>query len=566
MSHVFEAPGSLIKIIATHYSSQLTKQIFKLLGSLAILGAPADFINDVGSGVKDFFYEPISAAALGPKEFIQGLDRGTQSLARGLFVGVVRGTANVTEVVNTNLASLTADEEFIDERKAHQRMLTDAMSRGLAANRSLGDSVGLAGESVLRSIRSGAIGVLEQPTIYASKHGPVGFVKGLGKGLAGAVLKPVVGVGDAAVIVMNHLSDATSKKQVRPKIPKRLRRALPCRSTEKPNCVRLDPYDEKSAKAQKIVTGDESLDDVYLGHLNTPTHLIIASEQCLWAIDRRSRDPWCVNWTEISHFDATEVGVRVIVFSQTGLKPFVFELENKKICAAFKGLLAMQQRKMGNSSEQNSSILSIEPESLARHHIPGVKAPQVNHVFGSSNQIRKRLDSSVKDEIDLVEQCFCRVRKMSSDSSTFFRALDEEAWSLVCAWGQVFSGLSSRRCIVASLINGTGAPIQAISTKLMEGGSPCYSIPTKEFDTEQGILHPGGVILFFGWGSVPSLLQAGRVFMTIETNAFIGNFSDQKGPDTHVESMPGYHVNFLEKSFDESGWWAKFWLLVRAQK
>ena len=51
------------------------------------------------------------------------------------------------------------------------------------------------------------MGIVEQPAIYASKHGPVGFVKGVGKALVGAIVKPVVGVGDAAVLVMNHVSD-----------------------------------------------------------------------------------------------------------------------------------------------------------------------------------------------------------------------------------------------------------------------------------------------------------------------------------------------------------------------
>jgi hypothetical protein len=154
---------------------------------------------------------------------------------------------------------------------------------------------------------------------------------------------------------------------------------------------------------------------------------------------------------------------------------------------------------------------------------------------------------------------------MGSDSSTFFRTLDHEAWSLVSAWGQVFSGLSSRRCIVASVINGTGNAIQIKSTKLVEGGSPCYSIPTAEFDPEQGILYPGGVIIFFGWGVVPNLLQAGHVFMHIETSSFIGDLAVGKSRETYAESMPGYQVGFLEKSYDDSGWWAKYWLLVRAR-
>lgn len=536
--------------------------------------------------MKDFLYEPLQGAVIGPREFLEGLEVGTQSLARGVFVGVVRGAANVADAVNSNLAGLTADDDFIDERKAHQRMLTDAMSRS-ATSRTFEESLNLAYASVARGLKSGALGIVEQPAIYASKHGPVGFLKGVGKAIVGAVIKPVIGLGDGAVLVMNHMSDATSNKQIFPKIPKRLRRALPSRSVDSPNAVRLEPYDERAAKAQKIITGGETVEDVYLGHVNIASHLIIASEQCLWAIDRRSREPWCVSWEEISHFGAVEGGVRIVIFSQTGLKTFTFQVENPRSVAKFHQLLSMQLRLMvsffeivprcdsrgliklhvflqANVSELNSSLLNAEPESFSRHRIPGVRARQVNHIFGSWNNSRKRIGSEVNDEVDLVEQCHNRIRSMDSSSSTFFKSLDEEAWSLVTSWGQLFSGLSSRRCVVSSIINGTGNPIQIKSTKLVEGGSPCYSLATGEYDAEQGILHAGGVIIFFGWGVVPNLLQAGSVFMHIETNAFVSNMADEKNNSTDATAMPGYQVGFLEKSYDDSGWWAKFWLLVRS--
>ena len=562
VGHVFEAPQALGRVVATHYSSQLTKQIFNILGSLAILTAPADFISNVGTGVRDFFYEPINGAVHGPRQFIEGLEAGTQSLARGVFVGVVRGAANVTELVSANLVGLTADEEFIDERNAHQRLLTDALSRGTSA-RTFGDSLHLAGASVARSFKSGALGILEQPAMYASRHGPIGFLKGMGKAIVGAVVKPVVGVGDAAALVMNHVSDATSTKRILPKIPKRLRRALPSRSAQKLNCVRLLPYDERAAKAQKIVTGGENVDDVYYGHLQIPSHLIITSQQCLWAIDRRSKEPWCVNWEEVSHFMRVEGGVRVIVFSKTGLKSYTFHVENKDDTSKLYDLLSMHSEKMGNSTESNTAMVSTKPESLSRHHIPGVKARQVNHIFGSCNTDRGLPESTAKDEVTLVEQCFSRVKRMGSESSTFFKNLDEEAWLLVTTWGQLFTGLSSKRCLVAGLINGTGGPIQIKTSKLLEGGSPCYTIPTKEFDPVHGVLHSGGCILFFGWGVAPTLLQDGNVFMNLETNGFVSNLATFKSRDTFATAMPGFEVGFLEKSMDENHWWAKYWLVVR---
>jgi Vacuolar-sorting-associated 13 protein C-terminal len=380
--HVFEAPQALSRVILTHYSSQLTKQIFGILGSLAILGAPVDFISNVGTGVRDFFYEPILGAVHGPRQFIEGLEAGTQSLARGVFVGVMRGTANVTEAVNSNLAGLTADDDYLDERKAHQRMLTDALSRG-NQSRTFSDALALAGGSVVRSVKSGVLGIVEQPAVYASKHGPIGFVKGVGKAIVGVILKPVVGLGDAAVLVMNHLSDATSKHQVLPRIPKRLRRALPLISFDRPNCVRLLPYDERAAKAQKIVTGGESVDgtsqrvvfyptpflthgavsqivlDVYIGHVNIPSHLIISSEQCLWAIDRRTREPWCVAWEEISHFSAVAGSVRVVVFMQTGLKTFVFTVDDPSDSRELSQLLSLQMKKLVRMALQFSYFKGV---------------------------------------------------------------------------------------------------------------------------------------------------------------------------------------------------------------
>lgn len=62
-------------------------------------------------------------------------------------------------------------------------------------------------------------------------------------------MKPVVGVGDAAVVVMNHVSDATSENVVVLKKNKRMRRALPQMITSLGTGVNLIPFDVMTAKA-----------------------------------------------------------------------------------------------------------------------------------------------------------------------------------------------------------------------------------------------------------------------------------------------------------------------------
>lgn len=342
VSHAFESPTSLMGIISAHYSSQLMSQLLSIIGSLAILKAPADFLTNIGSGVFSFFYEPINGLVKGPEEFLQGLEHGTQNLARGIFVGFVKGAANVTDLVTHNLAGLT-DDFFVDERNAYHKMMLYGGGNS-ATNKSIQDSLSIAGACVARGFKSGASGIIEQPSKYASRYGAIGLVKGVGKALVGAVVKPVVGVGDGAVVLMNHISEATSDKEVVLKIPKRLRRALPAISSG--SSVKITPYDEISAKAQKIVTGGETVDDVYLGHVQTTTTLFIASSQCLWAIDNKTREPWCIDWAEISNFGFVDGSyMRIDVFSNEGIHSNIYEMSSIQLANLF-SLLSMQVEKM----------------------------------------------------------------------------------------------------------------------------------------------------------------------------------------------------------------------------
>ena len=552
VGHAFESPHALARILTAHYTSQLFQQVFAVLGSLEILTVPADLLGNVGTGVISFFYEPLQGLVQGPSQFIEGLETGTQSLVRGVFVGVVKSAASVTDIVNTNLAGLTADESFIGERNAHQKSLSDARSRGQAP-KSISDSFVLAGASITRSVKSGAAGIVEQPSMYASKHGPIGFVKGMAKACVGAVVKPVVGFGDAAVLVLTHMSEATSDRTPSVKVPKRMRRALPRKRAVRE--VNLVPFDAQAADAQRMVTVDDSSDDIYIGHVCTPTHLLIASENRLTSIERNKSEPhtdvW--PWADISHFSTLDGEiVRMSYFSSTGIQTRVFSAGSAATLLKLHELFSLQSKEMANA------LHSVTPRQTYNFDS---NVMDEKHIFGRCNIMRTLVDYTAKDEIDVIEQGCSRVRKLSSSSRTFFKRLDEEAWTLIDSWCHLVSGLRSRRCLVVGIINGTGANLQIKSTKLLEGGSPCYSLPTSEFDDDQGLLGPGGAIIYFVWGNPPNLNNHGDIFLNVETNAFTADFGGNKSTKSTSFPRCGDQLQFLEKSFDPSGWWAKFWVM-----
>ena len=167
------------------------------------------------------------------------------------------------------------------------------------------------------------------------------------------------------------------------------------------------------------------------------------------------------------------------------------------------------------------------------------------------------------DGSEFINKCYKRVNRIGSFMSKYFLRLDQESWLLASYVDQKFKGLSSRRCIVAGMINGTNERIQVKNFRLIQGGSPCFTFPTIEYDRNQGILHPGGAIIFFGWSAVPSLLQPGNVILHIETNIFVSVLSDSISQSTSTQVLPTWHVDFLEKSYDNNEWWAKYWILIR---
>lgn len=238
--------------------------------------------------------------------------------------------------------------------------------------------------------------------------------------------------------------------------------------------------------------------------------------------------------------------------------------------------------------DHDSMYVNCRLKDISTLNLPGFNNELRSHLFGSVNKKSRWIRLRSREDTDVIEQCFARVKSLGNELEDFFLGLDAEAWFLVDAWwvfklqflcpaiycsdsfgcsssirSQVYTGLNSRRRVVVGIINGTGTDIQIKQSRVEEGGSPCYIIPGIDYDHDQSILKPGGGMLLFAWGSPPSFNNAGKVHINLETNAFLLEISDRISESSKALPFPGYQVKLLEKSFDENGWWAKFWLLVK---
>ncbi|CAM9679860.1 unnamed protein product, partial [Sphacelaria rigidula] len=112
----------------------------------------------------------------------------------GTAHGVFGSVAGVTGAWSDTVSKLTFDDEYRTKRD---------MDKNKARSRQGGIKQGLkqGGKHIVGGFASGVGGIVTAPVEGGKTSGVGGFVLGMGRGLVGAVVKPVVGVSDAAVSV-----------------------------------------------------------------------------------------------------------------------------------------------------------------------------------------------------------------------------------------------------------------------------------------------------------------------------------------------------------------------------
>ena len=89
LRHAYETSNTLIDSIIAQYRFDALRQAYVILGSSELLGNPITLFKHLGTGVRDFFYEPVMGLfQFSPFGIVQGLRTGTISLLQNTVVGV----------------------------------------------------------------------------------------------------------------------------------------------------------------------------------------------------------------------------------------------------------------------------------------------------------------------------------------------------------------------------------------------------------------------------------------------------------------------------------------------
>ncbi|KAH9486936.1 Vacuolar protein sorting-associated protein 13 [Psilocybe cubensis] len=287
--------------IMYHYRQDVLRQLYRILGSADFIGNPIGLFTNVSSGVADIFYEPFQGVIVhGNKELGIGIAKGAASFVKKTVFGVSDSFTKFTSSVGKGLSAATFDSEYQARRRMTQR-------RNKPRHAIYGVAAG--GEAFASSVTSAMEGVFMKPLEGAESEGALGFFKGVGKGLVGAVTKPVVGVFDLASNVSEGIRNTTTVFDNPERDRMRLPRLVPSDGV-------LRPYSSREALGQswmKDLNDGAYRREFYVAHINSPgadNVILLTASRVLSFWSKKLRLEWELPFTQIQGVTVEDTGIR----------------------------------------------------------------------------------------------------------------------------------------------------------------------------------------------------------------------------------------------------------------
>jgi hypothetical protein len=302
------ATGSqLTTFLTAHYINSLKQNVPALLGSLAAIGNPLGLIRGIGGGVSDFVTEPVkgfkrSLKELDPGYVVDGVARGTESLARHTVGGLADSASLLTETFSKYMAVVTLDRRYAQKRDRGRSLRLRSDTRVTLAS---GVESGFL--KLVQGFQEGVTGVVKAPLRGAEKRGFPGFAKGLGKGLLGLLVKPIIGISDAATDFMIGVKSTVEYKdeyqQNLALLQNQLRPRRPMYGRDKA----LRPYRLEDAAAATLMLRTRCAGENYLGHLDMGDRVALMSVKRLIILGPQGEEQLALKYTHVERIETRSI-------------------------------------------------------------------------------------------------------------------------------------------------------------------------------------------------------------------------------------------------------------------
>eukprot|EP01042_Synura_sphagnicola_P000008 gene8-9_t len=555
VTDAFESRETLINCIIMKTTNEVQGQLGRIVGSyllsLDMLGRPAGLLKNIGNGVQDFFYEPYEGLMQSPKDFLVGLSRGTGSLVTSVVGGALHSTVTIVGSASSSISKgftfIGQDEDYAAKKALEKRRRDRKVAKG-------GVLAGLqeGGGSFVSGFTDGISGLVTRPMDEARKDGALGFMKGVGLGVLGVAVKPVIGVTDAIGVVAQGMTtqkdDAFSAEHARPQ------RALE-RIAADANELFLTPLNIAAARAQDYVLSKSSQGgyaDSYVGFFaldGRVAECVFFSEIFVYLVKGNVIES--IRWLDISKVYRKELTVYLESYgSEKGSRTasLAVPLTSNQRLREFYSQLQLHAYRMGNP-RGFADVETQSREALQSPAGPAIdsKSATEYYVFGSANNLFQGQALASEDEVLRLSPS--RLKLVSQTSPAL---LDAALWRVVYEWDATHTLLNSSRCAILAILNRSQQTIQITKTQLREGRDVVV-FGAQGYDAESRSVLPGGCVVVFAYGYLPTLVDKAHVKVDVGSKAFNITFSTRANRST-CEPLGGKHVGFLEKSLTD--WWA----------
>lgn len=168
LRHVCSARSPMVASLAKHYQNQILSQTVRVIGSVQVLGDPANLFEEIGGGFAKFLKQTGERGAIG---------EGIKDLSGSIVGGACGSVAKISGALKDTIGSV-AGMPVGSDRRAHN--LSEGIDQALT--------------SLATGVSEAVNGLVELPVVRAHEEGWKGFVQGTSVGVVGVLTRPAEGI------------------------------------------------------------------------------------------------------------------------------------------------------------------------------------------------------------------------------------------------------------------------------------------------------------------------------------------------------------------------------------